>query len=353
LDLTAPVSLVPGTSAFRIEYTALSYHAPELVQFKYRLIGVDTDWQDAGSRRDISYTKMTPGDYQLQIAAVDGMGQWSVKEIGLIVRIPPTFIQSRYFDALCVVFGGIFLYLIYRLRLNLATQRNAIRVTERERIARALHDSFLQSVHGLVMVFQTALSSLSSESEARNKIERVLTLADRVIEEGRDEVQELRSSLMTEGNLPKALEVVGTLLQDTSECAFTVRVEGAETKLRETVLREAYNIGRESLINAFRHANAERVDLVLGYTAENFTMQVNDNGSGIPAETLARGNAQGRWGLLGMRERTEQLDGALEVTSDSSGTRIRMTVPASRAYANLARVQRWWWAFTRPTRSRG
>ena len=232
------------------------------------------------------------------------------------------------------------LYLLYRLWLRQATLRIAARMAERERIARTLHDTFLQSVQGLVLGFQNAMSALPDDSSTRARMERMLLLADRVIEEGRDEVQDLRSSAMSDGDPVRGLTIVGEVLQESHDSVFSLRREGDAFDLTEDVSCEVYNIGREALMNAFRHAGAKSIQVTLGYGADQFVMRVADDGKGIPPEILASGNRAGHWGLPGMAERAARIGATLAIDSPLIGTRVRLTIPAALAYVGQSRWKR-------------
>ncbi|MYN40143.1 hypothetical protein GTP55_12240 [Duganella sp. FT109W] len=341
LDFTQPLQLAPGTTSFRIEYTALSYTMPDSLRFRYRLEGVDADWQDPGTRRAISYTNLGPGEYRFRVMAVDQFGQWSKDESSMTVRILPTFTQTPLFYALAVLATAGLLYLLYLLWLRQATLRLAARIAERERIARALHDSFLQSVHGLTLSFQSALGGLAADSPARAKIERVLLLADKVMEEGRDELQELRSGAMGDGDLARGLLLVGQVLAESHRAVFSLRTQGTPRALQELAACEIYSIGREALMNAFRHAEAASIQVELHYGASQFTLQVRDDGKGIAPEILNHGST-GHWGLTGLFERARRVGGQLTLDNrDAGGLRVRLIVPAARAYAGQARWKRW------------
>ena len=341
LDFSRPVQLPPGTTALRFEYTALSYSMPEALRFRYRLDGVDEDWQDPGTRRAVSYTKLGPGDYRFRVEALNQLGQWSTQEAVVALRILPSFTQTPLFYALCVLAAAGLLYLLYRLWLRQATLRIATRMAERERIARALHDSFLQSVHGLTLSFQSALGALPADSAARQKIERVLLMADMVMEEGRDEVLDLRSGAMRDGDLAASLALIGEVLQESHRSLFSLRTVGRPRALEAQAACECYAIGREAMMNAFRHAEAAAVQVELVYAADQFRLTVLDDGKGIAPELVQQGRA-GHWGLTGLFERAARIGARVEVAPRASGgTRVLLAVPAACAYAGQARWKRW------------
>jgi signal transduction histidine kinase/ligand-binding sensor domain-containing protein len=341
LDLARPVVLPAGATAFRIEYTALSYSMPEALHFRYQLDGVDAEWQDAGTRRAVSYNNLGPGAYRLRVAAVNQFGQWSDQEAVMTVRILPTFTQTPLFYALCATLATGLLYLMYLFWLRQATLRLSTRMAERERIARALHDSFLQSVHGLTLSFQSALAALPADTPARQKIERVLMMADKVMEEGRDELQELRSGAMGDGDLARSLTLVGEVLAENRRAVFSLRTRGQSRAFKEQAACEIYSIGREALMNAFRHAEAASIQVELEFGSGQFTLEVLDDGKGLAPEILHKGSA-GHWGLTGLFERAERVGGHLTLDNrDSGGLHVRLMVPAARAYAGKARCRRW------------
>ncbi|MYM84731.1 hypothetical protein GTP44_22640 [Duganella sp. FT50W] len=341
LDFSRPLQLAPGTTALRIEYTALSYSMPEGLRFRYLLEGVDRDWQDPGTRRAISYTNLGPGDYRFRVAAVNQFGQWNTTDTAISMRILPTFTQTPLFYGLCALAALLLLYLLYRLWARQATLRIATRLAERERIARALHDSFLQSVHGLTLSFQSALGALPADFASRRKIERVLLMADKVMEEGRNEVQDLRSGAMGDGDLAHGLTLVGEVLQESQRAVFSLRTLGTPRQLDEQMACEAYSIGREAILNAFRHADAASIQVELHYAPGQFSLEVVDDGRGIADELISNGS-KGHWGLTGMLERAARIGGHMALENVAGGgTRMRLTVPAARAYVGRAGWKRW------------
>jgi signal transduction histidine kinase len=257
------------------------------------------------------------------------------------LRILPSFTQTPLFYGLCAAAAAGVLYLLYLLWLRQATSRINTRMAERERIARALHDSFLQSVHGLVLSFQSAMGALPQDSAGRIKLERVLLMADKVIEEGRNEVQDLRSGTMRDGDLAHSLNLVGEVLQESLRSVFSLRVVGRPRALDEQAGCEIYSIGREALMNAFRHAEAAAIQVELNYADERFSLLVVDDGKGLPPEALSHGG-KGRWGLTGLFERAGRIGGEVSIVNGAhGGARVLLTVPAVCAYAGQARWKRY------------
>jgi len=212
------------------------------------------------------------------------------------------------------------------------------RVNERTRIARELHDTLLQSFHGLLLHFQTVYTLLpSSPDEAREKLEKAINAATQAIIEGRDAVQALRSSTAETNDLAASIKTVGEELtareSNSIFPAFRVEVEGKPRNLHPNRRDEVHRIATEALGNAFRHAQARNIEVELRYEEQQFRLRIRDDGKGIDPKVLSAGGREGHFGLHSMKERAEIADGKLEVWSrDGAGTEIELTIPASSAY---------------------
>ncbi len=141
------------TRDVQIDYTALSVGVPQKVRFRYQLEGRES-WQDPGTRRQAFYTDLRPGKYRFHVIACNNDGVWNEKGASLDFTIPPAWYQTDGFLASCVIAFSLFVWGLYRLRLHqLASEFNTklkVREAERTRIARDLHDTVLQSLHGLM-----------------------------------------------------------------------------------------------------------------------------------------------------------------------------------------------------------
>ena len=125
----------------------MSFDAPELIRFRYRLEGLDTDWVEAGTRRTAFYSYLPPGDYRFRVAACNRDGVWSDSESGLELTVLRHFWQTWWFitlaglSLLVSVIGAVRLLEKRKLhrRLKRLEQERALE-RERTRIAQDLHD---------------------------------------------------------------------------------------------------------------------------------------------------------------------------------------------------------------------
>jgi signal transduction histidine kinase len=215
------------------------------------------------------------------------------------------------------------------------------RASERTRIARELHDTLLQSFHGVLYRFQAAHNLLPRDScAAKQTLARGIDAASQAITEARDAVHALRTSTIGGSDLAEALGALGAELAVASEKAtgaprLAIHVEGRWRELHPSVRHEAYRVAAEALRNAFRHAGAERIDVEIRHGDQAFQLLVRDDGRGIAPETLAN-LPEGHWGLTGMRERAESIAGTLRIRSVvGAGTEIHLAVASRRANARL------------------
>ncbi|MET0266579.1 MAG: two-component regulator propeller domain-containing protein [Duganella sp.] len=326
-----PLRLPSGSTNLHLSFTAQGLSVPERVHFRYRLLGVDNGWQDAGTRREAFYTNLGPGDYRFQVIASNRDGVWNSSGDTLDIVIPPTFVQSLWFKALCALTVLALVVLAWRWRVaqmaRMIEARLHERLHERERIARALHDTFLQEAQGTVLMMHTAMVQIPPSLPARAVMERGIGYIEQAMIEGRDEVMGLRSSARADEPLAVALQRYGERLASGLPPDFHLLTRGTPRRLAPLVKDELFSIAREAIWNAFRHAEASEIELELNFEASNLTLTVSDNGHGIPADTLAHG-VQGHWGMVGMRERAAHIGATLEVGNRSSGgAYIRLTLP--------------------------
>jgi signal transduction histidine kinase len=333
------VRLPPHSADLTVDFTALSFRAPERMRFRYRLEGLDRGWQEAAGRRSVHYTNLAPGPYRFRVMASNDDGLWNEAGAQLAFEMAPGLTQTLWFRTLCVLAGVLALWLVYRWRFaRLAAQmqlRMSERLGERTRIARALHDTILQSMQGIILHMHGAREALPQGSPVRARLERVIDEADRAYVEGRDQVTAMRDSAA--GDIEGAIAAAGErLLPDHPQTAFRLQVRGQPARLRDEVAEEIAHIAREAIHNAFIHAGAASIDVTLDYGPDLLTLTVRDNGKGIAAAAGA-----GHWGLVGMRERGARIRADLAVDGAAApGTRVVVKVAARLAYAHR---RRWPW----------
>ena len=184
------------------------------MRFRYKLEGRDTSWQEAGFRRQAFYTDLAPGSYRFRVIACNNDGVWNQDGATVDFSVAPAWYQTGWFRALCAAAFLLLLWAFYQLRLRQLRRQFAIgleaRVNERTRIARELHDTLLQTLHGVLMSFQRADNLLPDRPmEAKERLGSAIDQAAQAITESRDAVQELRSSTRVANDLALAIRTLG------------------------------------------------------------------------------------------------------------------------------------------------
>ncbi|OWQ44575.1 hypothetical protein CDL60_24095 [Roseateles noduli] len=350
----APTQLPMRTRDLKLTFTATSLTMPERVRFRYRLVeagargearaprdadarGEGAGWQDIGQHREVYFRDLAPGRYRFEVSASNNDGLWSDDGASVEVEIAPAFVQTPWFVALCVIAVLGLLWWLSVMRLRAVNDRLRLRLeermVERERIARELHDTFLQAVQGLMLRFHSAMETIPAHEPARALMEHALDSADEVTALGRDAVLNLREPADESIDLAADLHLIGERWSLDTGVAFKAAVQGEARALDPIVLQECQRLATEALNNAFRHAEAATVRLDIVYASRAFTLQVSDDGRGFDAAL----KHSGRWGLVGMRERAARLRAPLDVRSDARGTTVRLRVPARLAYRRSRR----------------
>jgi len=346
----APLRLPAHTESLQFDYAALSLTLPERVRFRYMLEGVDKDWQSASSRRQAFYTNLSPGRYRFRVTACNNDGVWNEQGTSLDFVIAPAFYQTWIFRSLCALAVAGLLWVFVQMRIQRVTSqlqaRLAERSDERERIARELHDTLLQSLFGVMLQFHAIADRLSAENPARQVLSETLTRADSVMQEGRERVRNLRTRRSDSGTLIDSLSTTGYELQALRPAKFQLQVKGRPRPLKADIQEEILLIGREALTNAFVHSQAQSIGVGVIFRFRHFILMVQDNGRGIDETILKAWGREGHWGLRGMRERAKQFGARLEIRRVATGgTQVYLTVPGRIVYpSEYGPIRRLWLA---------
>lgn len=335
----APGRVLNGRLTLR--FTAADLFAPNRLRFRYRLVGEDPDWVEAGERREARYANLAPGHYRFEVQAAHGSGgAWpqGLQTTGLDVDVPAAWHQQPAVRLAAVGALLVLGWLAWRASSARAARRLEERLqaqlAERERIARHLHDHLLQGAAGLTLQVQAGLQDLPPEHPARRQLERAMDRADRLLNETREQVEGLRRHQddcdLGEVLLGQALALRG----DAARPVVRLEVLGPPRRLRATLVGEVQCIVIEAVNNALRHADAGEILLRLEYRFRGLSLSIRDDGRGLPADLNPEIGRPGHWGLRGMRERAELLGAELVwVSAPGQGTTLTLTMPA-RVFAD-------------------
>lgn len=316
------------------DYGQMTWFVQPLVREPFTKIQSNSRW------RNITH----PGaEYAALLVGPDFQPPWTTRSLptrGVVaVAItkgwPPVW-ERWWFPFVAIIAAATLIFAVYRVWLYQVTRKLNLRfeerLAERTRVAQELHDTLLQGVLSASMQLHVAVDRLPNDSPVRPALNRVLQLMGQVVEEGRNTLRGLRSSIDITHDLKSAFLRVPQELGKQEEIGFRVVVEGQTRPLQSLVRDDVYSIGREALVNAFRHSGASTIDVQLEYAPSQLRIVVRDDGCGIDSQVLKSGR-DGHWGLSGMHERAGRIGAKLKVMSRAgAGTEVELRVPGDIAF---------------------
>jgi len=345
LTLHDGIRIPAGQHRLTFRYSSVNVSNPGSVRYRYRLDRVDQMWSESTTLREIDYTNVPPGQFRFHVMARNPDGVWSEETSTIPFEVEAAYWQTYWFQASCIVGVVLIVFGVHRLRLGQMAHQLSLgleaRVSERTRIARELHDTLLQSLHGLLFRSQAARNLFPRRpEEAMEALDQAITRTEQAIAESQAAITDLRPTSAASSDLGELLMATGKELETTrnpdgTAATFAFTVEGERRPLSPILQDEIYRIALELIRNAFRHACARRVETEVRYDDEQLRVRVRDDGKGMDPEILKEGRRPGHWGLLGAKERTQRLGAQLDIWSEAgAGTEIQLSVPATVAYKN-------------------
>jgi ligand-binding sensor domain-containing protein len=311
----ATLKVSPGNQRLEFHYTGLSFTAPEKVQFKYKLEGLEEEWVDAGTRRAANYSHLPPGNYRFCVRACNNDGIWNEAGATLALTILPYFWQSWWFRLLGATAVVLLFVLAYEIRL--ASERKLVRL--RLRIARDLHDEVGSNLGSIALLSEVMPRPATGPAEEVSEIRRI---AIQTIGSLRDIVWFLDPASDSMGDLIiRMKETARTMLPGIAFEFRSAGRDGSRTSLE--LRRNVFLMFKEILHNIAKHAHATRVEIEVEVTPRQFRLRVSDNGIGFEETRVHSGN-----GLKNLRRRAADLRGSMNLESRTGhGTIVTLTAP--------------------------
>lgn len=207
------------------------------------------------------------------------------------------------------------------------------RLTERQRLARELHDTLAQGLAGLVMQLQVADSYQGEHNYERTRaiLQQAILRARTALTEARQTIDDLWLPLLIDQSFTQ--EVQEEIERFTDLTGISCETElTTQTDLSPLVREQALRVLREGLTNVARHARANRVQVHVQVGERMLEVAIDDDGMGFDTQRQAQ---PGHYGLPGLHERARLMGGQCEVKSrKDAGTRLRFRVPLTKEEEN-------------------
>jgi signal transduction histidine kinase/ligand-binding sensor domain-containing protein len=332
------VRLAPDRENLEIEYTGLSWERPHAIRFRYRMVGLDREWVEAGPRRTAYYSHLPPGSYTFTVMADNGEGVWSDTAATLAIVVQPRLYQTWWFIggialALVVTVWGSVRYRIAQIRRVQAAQqafsRQLIDLQERERkrIAAELHDSLGQSL--LVVKNRALLGAMSQPGEhALAHFQEIGAAAAHTLDEVRAISYNLRPHHLDQLGLTTTIGALIETIGKSAGIEFTRELDDIDGLFPPSDEITIYRIVQESLNNVVKHSRATAAHVVVRSHEHEVEIVVRDNGQGFrPRDSRQDAAGPGGFGLTGIAERVQMLGGTHTIeSSPGQGTTLRVRI---------------------------
>jgi len=311
------------------QYTATSLLDSKRINFRYRLLGADSEWSKETMERSVRYLNLRPGNYRFQVMAGSRHNVWSSEPAEFAFSLAPYFWQTKSFyilsaAAVLAIAGGVQAYrLRWQHRLMKLEQQRAL-AAERARIARDLHDDLGTALTGLALELDVIGRDPNPEPPAIHRLGQTAQRTRDLAERMREVVWSVNPRCDTVSSIASFLE---------QQISQFLRADGIKVELDFPDDIPALPIGgearhelalgvREALTNVIRHAHATQVVLSLAIDEDWLTVKVKDNGRGL------KPSGRNGDGLRNMQDRLLGIGGTVDFSSEPEpGTTITFRVP--------------------------
>jgi signal transduction histidine kinase len=337
------VVVPPGRQRIEIRYTGLSLVAPERVRFRHRLEEAESAWEEAGTRRLATYHRLAPGRYHFQVSAANTDGIWDPQGAALHFRVLPAWWQTSPFRSGMVLSLMGLAWGAYRARVRAFTRARVLQEgfsrrliasqeSERQRIARELHDSLGQNL--LVIKSRVALAQQQAgrPEKLADQLGEAAAMASNALREVREISQNLRPYQLDELGLTKAIGAMVRKLAAASPIRFTTDLAELCGALPPEFEINLYRIVQESLNNVVKHSGARECSVTVTRDEHRIVVRVADDGCGFEASGASdESRASEGFGLSSLRERARIMSAQVTFAArPGEGTCVTVSVPLRR-----------------------
>jgi len=329
-----PVRVPPGTAPVDIEFTAIDAGPPTLQTFRFRIGGVNADWTELGTARRVSIPYLPPGPHQIELALLDGNGEWVDAAPATNLAVEAWFWQTRWFLGLIGLAGAAGMFgmtrWFVRRRYHRRRRQEELIHQERSRIARDIHDDLGAGLTHLAMLARIAERDASRglNGELGHHLREVFTEASSMVRS----VDEIVWAVTPAHDNLRALvdylvHYAQHFLRATDvPCRVDLPPSIPALPVRAAVRHHVYMVVQEALNNVVKHASASEVHFTAALDDGHLRLTIRDNGRGFDPSAASPQDEPG--GVCNFAERMEQVGGGFELDSAPGvGTTVTFKVP--------------------------
>lgn len=335
------IALKANEENLEIRYTGISFIKSEQVKFRYKIEGLDTNWTDVGTIRDVYFPSLPAGEYTFHVIAANSDGVWNEEGARLKIRVNAPLWRKTWFIILFSIVIVAIIFLIFRFRERELKRRQMIQQEfarrliesqeqERKRIASELHDSLGQYLLAVKNWALFGLNSVTKENPAREYLDEVSETTSLALEEIRQMTHNLRPYQLERLGLTNTLEYMLKNIKSSSPIVFSCDIKNVDGVLSEDAEIVFYRIVQEAVNNIIKHSEAANAQISIKPDEAGLEFICRDNGKGFDIETAKNSPASGL-GLNGIAERVKILKGECEINSEiGKFTIISVKIPRNK-----------------------
>jgi ligand-binding sensor domain-containing protein len=294
---------------FSFEFAALDFTLPEKNEYAYRMEGFNSDWIYSGNQHQATFTNLDPGTYTFRVKGANSDGVWNEQGAWLRVRVSPPFWQTWWFRLATGAGFFLFIYGLYRLRLNKAIEIERLRV----RIASDLHDDIGANLTK-ISLYSDLIRTGTDPSTSQDLLQKIGAMSRDLMTTMSDIVWSIDARNDTVGDLVDRMHDFASGACSAQQIAVQFHATGLNSakKLSTEVRQNLYLIFKEAVINAVKHAAAAKLYVTVQNINSVFKMEIKDDGRGFRETPFRRGH-----GLRNMKMRAARVGAKLEFKTDA------------------------------------
>lgn len=309
------INLKHDRDFIEIDFAAINFTAPDLVDYRYRIRGIDPNWQYT-TERVAKYPSMPPGDYTFEVQARNSSGIWSYNTASVdFVLNPPYWMTWWFIGFILLVISGI-IYLFYR---NYQILKMVDIERMRVRIASDLHDDVGASLTEIALQ-SDFLQASSMDSEFKKSLTQIGQQCRKIVTALDDIVWSIDARNDTLGDLTDRMQdyILNVLEPRNFEVIYDFEELKMDNRIPVPVKENLYLIFKEAVNNIAKYSNGDKVEITMFSNKGSFRFTVHDNG------TSGKSSKKSGHGLRNMEMRAKRMGGKVDI-SDENGFRIILT----------------------------
>lgn len=319
------LSLGPRRNHLRLDFFGLAFGMGESLRFQYRLEGADPDWSAPIPDRSVVYASLAPGRYRFLVRAVSADGGVSETPATVAFRVLRPMWQRWWFVTSALIAIAATAWTMHRFRVARAVELERVRT----RIATDLHDDIGASLSQIAILSEVLNRRTDLESTAsRTYLSRIADSSRELVDSMADIVWAINPRRDRLSDLVQRMRrFVGDAVAGREiEYTFSAPSEERDLHLGPDLRRQLFLVCKESVNNAVRHSECDRLDVELRLKGERLELRVRDNGRGF--DTTAEYDG---YGLDSIKRRASELGGKLRLESvPGEGTTVQIEVPLGK-----------------------